>query len=74
MNTPYDKLAKIYTNCSGHMTKMAFKNLLLQNQKADDLATLYETFNVGPTKFVQMMILVDLYQLNIRVKFASLCL
>ena len=23
MNTPYDKLAKIYTNGSGHMTKMA---------------------------------------------------
>ena len=23
MKSPYDKLAKIYTNCSGHMTKMA---------------------------------------------------
>ena len=23
MKTPYDKLAKIYTNCSGPMTKMA---------------------------------------------------
>ena len=23
MKTPYDKLAKIYTNCSGNMTKMA---------------------------------------------------
>ena len=23
MNTPYDRLAKIYTNCFGHMTKMA---------------------------------------------------
>ena len=23
MKTPYDWLAKIYTNCSGHMTKMA---------------------------------------------------
>ena len=23
MKTPYDRLAKIYTNCSGHMTKMA---------------------------------------------------
>ena len=22
MKTPYDRLAKIYTNCSGHMTKM----------------------------------------------------
>ena len=23
MKIPYDRLAKIYTNCSGHMTKMA---------------------------------------------------
>ena len=23
METPYDRLAKIYTNCTGHMTKMA---------------------------------------------------
>ena len=23
MTAPYDLLAKIYTNCSGHMTKMA---------------------------------------------------
>ena len=23
IKTPYDKLAKIYTNCTGHMTKMA---------------------------------------------------
>ena len=23
MKTPYDKLDKIYTNCFGHMTKMA---------------------------------------------------
>ena len=23
MKTPYDGLAKIYTNCSGHMTEMA---------------------------------------------------
>ena len=23
MKTPYDKLAKIYTNCTGRMTKMA---------------------------------------------------
>ena len=44
MKTPYNKLAKIYTNCIGHLTKMAdmpiygknpLKNLL-QNQKADD--------------------------------------
>ena len=50
MKTPHDKLAKIYTNCSGHMTKMAntpiygknpLKNLFLQNQKADDLGSWY---------------------------------
>ena len=49
MKTPYDRLAKIYTKCTGHMTKMAatpiygktLKNLLLQNQKADDLGTWY---------------------------------
>ena len=23
MKTPYDRLAKIYTNCTGHMTNMA---------------------------------------------------
>ena len=23
MKTPYDRLAKIYTNCTGHITKMA---------------------------------------------------
>ena len=23
MRSPYDRLANIYTNCSGHMTKMA---------------------------------------------------
>ena len=48
MKTPNEKLTKIYTNCSGHMTNMAttplyatpFKNLL-QNQNADDLGTWY---------------------------------
>ena len=43
MQTPYNKLAKMYANCFGHITKMAdmpiygkkpFKNLLLQNLKA----------------------------------------
>ena len=50
MKTPYAKLAKIYTKYFGHMTKVAampiygknpFKNLLLQNQEADDLGTWY---------------------------------
>ena len=29
--TPYDKLAKIYTNCSGHMTKMANMPIYCKN-------------------------------------------
>ena len=42
MRTPNDRLANIYTNCTGHMTKMAtmsiyglkpFKYLLIWNQK-----------------------------------------
>ena len=50
MKTPYGKLVKIYAKYFGHMTKMAatpiygkkpFKNLLLQNKKADDLGTWY---------------------------------
>ena len=59
---------KIYTNSSGYMTKMAampiygkkpFKNLFLQNEKASDIGTwLCVVFmDVGPTEFVQMMIL-----------------
>ena len=53
MKTAYNKLAKIYANCFGHVTKMAdmpiygknlLKNLLLQNQRADDLGTWYVTF------------------------------
>ena len=50
MKTPYAMLAKIYTKCCGHLTKMAatticgkknLKNLLLKNQNADDLGTWY---------------------------------
>ena len=55
MNTPYIKLAKMYSNCFGHMTKMAdmpiygknpLKNLFLKNQKADELGTWYVTFGM----------------------------
>ena len=55
MKTPYNKLTKIYANCFGHITKMAdmpiygkkaFKKLLLQNLKADDLGTRYVTFGM----------------------------
>ena len=60
MKTPCDKLTKISTKYFGHMTKMAampiygkkpFKNLLLQNKKADDLVCSIE--DVGPSKFVK---------------------
>ena len=48
VKTPYAKLAKTYTEYFGHMTKIwpprqymvkTFKNLLLQNQKVDNLGT-----------------------------------
>ena len=47
--------SKVCSNGPGHMTKMAatpiygikpFKNLLLQNQKADDLGTWYVAFGL----------------------------
>ena len=50
MTTPYDRLAKICTNCYGHMTKMATKPIygknylnifLLWNQNANGLGTYY---------------------------------
>ena len=31
MKTPYDRLAKIYTNCTDHMTKMATTPILGKN-------------------------------------------
>ena len=55
METPYDAGTKVCSNGPGHMTKMAamsiygkkpFKNLLLQNQKADDLGTWYVALGV----------------------------
>ena len=49
MKTSYEWLAKIYANCTGHMTKMAttpiygknppFKYLLRWNQKVNGLGT-----------------------------------
>ena len=55
MKIPYDRLAKIYTNCSGHITKMAttpihgkktFKYPLLLNQKASDLWIWYVALGI----------------------------
>ena len=66
MKTPYDKLAKFYTKFSGHMTKMADmpiygKNPLNNFSRARKPMPLGlrmgSTGDVGPTKFVQMMIL-----------------
>ena len=31
MKTPYDRLAKIYTNCTGHMTKMGTMSMYCKN-------------------------------------------
>ena len=66
MKTPYDKSAKIYTKYYGHMTKMAatpiygkiFQKSSSPEPKGQwpwDLVCL--NGDVGPTKFVQMMIL-----------------
>ena len=65
MTTPYDWLAKICTNCYGHMTKMATKPIYCKNylnifftgtkkrQWPWDLLCSIE--NVVPTRFAQMM-------------------
>ena len=64
MKSPYDtcRLAKIYTNCSGHMTKMATMpisgktplNIFFSGTKwLWDL--LYSIRDVGPTRFSPMM-------------------
>ena len=59
MATSYDWLAKIYINCSSHVTEMAntaiyckklFKYLLLWNQKANGIGTWYVA-----TRFAHMM-------------------
>ena len=53
MKIPWDGVPKVYSNGPGHMTKMAampiygkkpFKNLLLQNQRANDNGTWYVAF------------------------------
>ena len=56
MEHPWEGGKKVYTNGQGHMTKMAamainrkkkFKNLLLQNQKANDFETWCEASVTG---------------------------
>ena len=55
MKTSYDKLAKFYTKCFGHITMMAatfiygknpLKVFFYKNQKANDLGTWYVAFGV----------------------------
>ena len=61
MKIPYDRLAKIYTNCSGHMTKMAImtiysKTLLIifsGTKRPWDLVC--SIGDVCPTGFAQMI-------------------
>ena len=62
MKIPYDRLAKIYTNCTGHMTKMATMpiygknplNILFSGTKRP-MALVCSIGHVGPTMFAQMM-------------------
>ena len=65
METPYDWLAKIYTNCSGHMTKVATMpiyginalNVFFSETKRPMALGLgmQHWGCVGPTRFAQMM-------------------
>ena len=64
MKTPYDRLAKICTNCTGHMTKMATTpiygknplNIFFSETKGQwpwDLVC--SIGDVGPTRFAEMI-------------------
>ena len=63
LKTPYDRLAKIYTNCTGHMTKMApmpiygknSLNIFFSGTKRPIALGLSSIGDVGPTRFAQMM-------------------
>ena len=64
MTTPYDWLAKTYTNCYGHMTDMAIipiygKNSLNSSSLEPKAHWLWDLVcsieDVSPTRFAQMM-------------------
>ena len=64
MKTPYDTLAKMHTNCTGHMTKMATMPIYGNNPlKSSSLEPKGQwpwglVGNIGdvvPTRFAQMM-------------------
>ena len=54
MKTPYDRLAKIYTNCTGHMTKMATTPTSLEPKGQWPWDLVCSIGDVGPTSFAQM--------------------
>ena len=61
VNTPYDRLAKIDKNCSGHMAKMAAEPIYGKNPlniffgTRRPMALVCSIGDVGPTRFAQMM-------------------
>ena len=66
MKSPYDRLANIYTICSGHMTKMATtpkygKTLLISSSLEPKgqwpLDLICSIGDVGPIRFAPMVIL-----------------
>ena len=82
METPWDSGMKVCPNGPGHMTRMAampiydinLKNLLLRNQKTDDLESWYAALGaqVLPNLF-KWGPWVDLYLFYGKVKFGPLC-
>ena len=66
METSYDRLAKIYANCIGHLTKMAttlymvktlLKILSLEQEGWWPWDSVFSIGDVRPTKFAKMIIL-----------------
>ena len=64
MKTPYNRLANIYTNCYGHMTKIATTPIYgktleisssLEPKGQWPLDLVCSIGDVGPTRFAQMM-------------------
>ena len=61
MKTPYDRLAKIDKNCSGHITKMATTPIDGKNHLNIFFGTKWPLVfvcsigDVGPTRFAQIM-------------------
>ena len=80
MKTPYEKLANIYINCSGHIAKMAtmpiygknpLKNFFSRTRRQMTLDLVCSIGYVGPTKIAQV---IDVFILYDHVKFDSKCI